>query len=116
MEEVIDIEWGDRKLERAQRRERDGRRLLGPERWSAFKRRLRTLEVADCLADVRNAPGRFHPLGADNAGEWAARLSPNWRLVFEPADAPLPTLPDGGVDTRNVRLVRILRVEDYHGR
>ena len=115
LEEIIEIEWSQRKLERATRTDRDGQRRLG-ERWPAFKRRLRTLEVADCLEDVLPAPGNFHPLTADRDGEWAAALSKNWRLVFEPADKPLPTLDDGGLDVRNVRRVRILRVEDYHGR
>jgi proteic killer suppression protein len=116
MEDVINIEWSDRKLQRAADKDRDGRRMLGTDRWSAFKRRLRTLEVADCLEDIRQAPGKFHPLSADKAGAWAASLSANWRLVFEPADDPLPALPDGGLDTSSVRTVRIVRVEDYHGR
>jgi proteic killer suppression protein len=116
VEDVIDIEWADRKLQRAADKDRDGRRILGPDRWSAFKRRLRTLEVADCLEDLRQAPGKFHPLDADKSGSWAASLSANWRLVFEPAHDPLPILPDGGLDTRSVTAVRILRVEDYHGR
>jgi proteic killer suppression protein len=115
VEEIIDVEWSNRKLHRATRKDRDGQRLLG-ERWAPFKRRLRTLEVADCLEDVLPAPGGFHPLTADKTGEWAAALSRNWRLVFEPADEPVPTLNDGGLDARNVRRVRILRVEDYHGR
>ena len=116
VEDVIEIEWSDRKLQRAATTDRGGQRMLGSDRWSAFKRRLRTLEVADCLDDVREAPGKFHPLSADKAGAWAASLSANWRLVFEPADNPLPTLPDGGLDIRSVRSVRIVRVEDYHGR
>jgi len=116
VEDIIDIEWADRKLQRASLKERDGRRRLGADRWPAFKRRLRALEVAESLSDVMQAPGKFHPYRADKAGEWGTSLSPNWRLVFEPADDPLPRLPDGGVDVANIRRVRILRVEDYHGR
>lgn len=116
VEDPIRINWTDRKLGKAQGSDRAGRRLLGPERWIALKRRIRSLEVADSLLDLRGVPGGFHPLGADRAGEWAASLSPNWRLVFEPADDPPPTLPDGGVDLARVTHVRVLRVEDYHGR
>lgn len=94
--------------------ERAGLKLLGEDRWSALKRRVRTLEVADTLDDVRGQPGNFHALTADRAGEWSANLTPNWRLIFEPADEPLPLLPDGGLNAGAVRHVRIVRVEDYH--
>jgi toxin HigB-1 len=116
LEELIRVDWADRKLRKAQMSDRDGQRLLGRERWSALKRRIRTLEAADTLADLRALPGNFHALGANRSGEWAANLSPNWRVVFEPAEDPLPALDDGGLDLAAVRHVRILRVEDYHGR
>lgn len=112
----IQVEWADRKLRKAQESDRAGQRLLGDDRWAALKRRVRALEVADTLADLRGQAGHFHPLSADRAGEWSATISPNWRLVFEPAEDPLPTLADGGLDTTAVRRVRVLRVEDYHGR
>ena len=113
---LIRIDWADRKLRKAQVSDSAGRRLLGDDRWSALKRRIRTLEAADTLADLHGLPGNFHPLTVDREGEWSANLSPNWRLIFEPAETPLPTLVDGGLDTRAVRHVRVLRVEDYHGR
>lgn len=116
LEEIIDVEWSDRKLRQAAAQDRAGRKLLGGDRWSAFKRRLRTLEVADCLCDVLSAPGRFHPLSARRDEEWAASLTANWRLIFEPADLPLPRKADGSLDVNAVKRVRILRVEDYHGR
>jgi proteic killer suppression protein len=115
LEALIRVDWADRKLRKAQASDRAGRRLLGDVRWSALKRRIRTLEAADTMADLHGLPGNFHPLGADRAGEWAANLSPNWRLVFEPAEEPLPTLENGGLDLAQVRSVRVLRVEDYHG-
>jgi plasmid maintenance system killer protein len=110
----IQVEWVDRKLGKAQGSDRAGQKLLGDDRWTALKRRVRTLEVANTLADVRGQAGNFHALSADRVGEWSASISPNWRLVFEPADDPLPTLADGGLDTTAVRRVRVLRVEDYH--
>lgn len=115
-EATIKLEWSDRKLSKAQTSDRVGQRQLGAERWAAMKRRIRTLEAADSLADLRGLPGNFHSLTADQAGEWSATLSPNWRLIFEPADEPLPTNSDGGLDAGAVRRIRVLRVEDYHGR
>lgn len=110
------MEWADRKLRKAQSSDRAGQRLLGDERWSALKRRIRTLEAAESMADLHALPGHFHALSANQAGSWAASLSPNWRVVFEPADDPMPMLEAGGVDLTSVRHVRVLRVEDYHGR
>jgi toxin HigB-1 len=114
-EVCIQIHWSDKKLLKAQRSDAAGQRLWGADRWAALKRRIRTLESADTLADVRGQAGKFHALSADLAGEWAANLTPNWRVVFEPADEPLPTLVDGGLDTAKVTAVRIRRIEDYHG-
>lgn len=116
LEAFIKVDWAERKLRKAQTSDSAGQRLLGDERWSALKRRIRTLESADTLADLHGLPGNFHPLGVDRAGEWSANLSPNWRVIFEPAEDPLPTLTDGGLDLTSVRYVRVLRVEDYHGR
>ena len=114
--EDIKVDWADRRLRKAQTSDRAGQRLLGGERWSALKRRTRALESADTLADLRGQAGNFHPLTVDRAGEWSANLSPNWRVIFELADDPLPSLMDGSLDLTSVRHVRVLRVEDYHGR
>jgi plasmid maintenance system killer protein len=116
LEALIEVDWTDRKLRKAQMSDRAGQRLLGDERWSALKRRIRTLESADTLADLHGLPGNFHPLSVDLAGEWSANLSANWRVIFESAEEPLPTFRDGGLDQASVRHVRVLRVEDYHGR
>lgn len=113
-EVYIQVGWADRKLRKAQASDRAGQKLLGDDRWAALKRRVRVLEVADTLADVRGQAGSFHALTADRSGEWSASLTPNWRLIFEPADDPLPTLEDGGLDAAAVRQIRVLRVEDYH--
>ncbi len=48
------------------------------------------------------------------AGEWAARLTANFCLIFELADDPLPRNEDGGIDEKRVIAVRLTRVEDYH--
>ena len=42
-------------------------------------------------------------------------IEANTRLVFEPADEPLLTYADGGLDWTEVRTIRILEVVDYHG-
>jgi len=36
------------------------------------------------------------------------------RLVFEPAEDPVPLTVEGQLDLREIRLIRILDIEDYH--
>jgi len=43
------------------------------------------------------------------------RLTRNVRLVFEPADDPVPRRPDGGLDWERVTSVMIWEIGDYHG-
>lgn len=77
--------------------------------------RVALLSSAGTLADLTHTPGRLHPLKGDRAGQFALDLWGSFRLVFEPANVPLPKLPDGGLDRTRVTKIRILEVVDYHG-
>lgn len=79
-----------------------------------IKERLHQLEAAECLYDLKNLPGKWHDLTQNRKGQVAAHLTGNWRIIIEPADSPLPTLPDGGLDWKGVKKVRVLEVIDYH--
>jgi proteic killer suppression protein len=37
-----------------------------------------------------------------------------YRLIFEVANDPKPTKPDGGLDWTKASIIRILGIEDYH--
>jgi proteic killer suppression protein len=52
----------------------------------------------------------------DHAGQLALDLDHPYRLIFEPADEPIPTKSDGGLDWNQVTAVRIIGVENYHGK
>lgn len=77
--------------------------------------RLTQFHAAPNLAAMRNLPGRCHELGEDRAGQVALDLTGNMRLVFEPANDPIPARDDGGLDWGRVTEVRIREVTDYHG-
>lgn len=115
-EDPIDITWNDRKLEKACASDRGGKREFGQDRWTRLKARLAVLEAAPALTDVKNTPGKWHPLSADRAGQWAASLDANSRLIIEPDHDPLPILAHGGLDVAAVTSVKIVEVVDYHGR
>lgn len=73
------------------------------------------MRAAETLADMRYLPGRCHELRADRSGQLALTLDGAYRLVFEPANEPVPRLPEGNLDWAEVTAIRILEVVDYHG-
>ncbi len=86
----------------------------GAVRARTIQRRLAQLAAADVLEDLRHLPGRCHELTGDLASLLALDLDGPYRLLFEPADEPIPHKPDGGVDWTRVAAIRIVGVENYH--
>ena len=58
---------------------------------------------------------RCHELKGNREGKLAVNLGHPYRLIFEPANNPIPRKPDGGLDWTGVTAIRVLTVEDYHG-
>jgi plasmid maintenance system killer protein len=86
----------------------------GTNRAKRILRRLYDLRAVNVLEEMRNFPGRCHELLHDRAGQLSLDLDHPYRLIFEPADEPIPTKSDGGIDWTKVTAVRILGVEDTH--
>ena len=72
-------------------RDRDTERLAGRQRakkWSpepskAALRKLRMLDAAEELADLRVPPGnRLERLKGDRAGQYSIRINDQWRICF----------------------------------
>lgn len=80
-----------------------------------IQQRLDDLYDAGCLEDMRHLPGRCHELKGERRGQLALCLNENYRLVFVPAERPLPLKFDGGLDWKLVDAVSVVSVEDYHG-
>jgi len=106
--------FGNNKLRKLCNSQELARKKWGPECSKRLRQRLDDIEAADCLADTANLPGRYHPLRENRAGQWSADLKHPLRLVFEPANDPIPEGPDGLLDPRRVTIVRILEVTDTH--
>lgn len=87
----------DRDTERLFNRERVPR--WGPDLQRTALRRLRTLNAAMSLQDLRAVPGnRLEKLSGDRESQWSIRVNDQWRLCFDWKDG----------DAHNVELV------DYH--
>lgn len=111
------LTFKSRKLEATCNSEKESTRAWGKQRAAAVRRRLAQLDAAPHLGMVETVPpARLHPLKGNRKGQWAVDVVHPFRLIFEICDDPLPLLDDGGVDKSRVTEIRILEVEDYHGR
>jgi plasmid maintenance system killer protein len=91
-------------------------RRYGPRRAALIQRRLDELRAADILENIRHLPGpRCHELKGDRDGQLSVDLDHPYRLIFEPANDPVPQKPDGGLDWSQVTAISILEVTDTHG-
>ena len=91
------MEWGDRRGE-------------------LIRRRLDEFDAATELEMIRKLPGAgCHELTGNLKGKLAVNLDHPYRLIFEPANDPVPKKPDGGLDWTKVTAITVLEILDYHG-
>jgi plasmid maintenance system killer protein len=112
---VLEVSFSSSALDKRLGSDKSRRREFGDEVARRLARRLNELHAASTLEAMRSMPGRCHELRENRAGQLAVDVATNLRLVFEPADEPLPAKNDGGLDWSRVRAVRIREVVDYHG-
>lgn len=91
------LTFSDRETERIWLRERS--RKLPSDIQQVARRKLRQLDGADRLDDMRAPPGnRLEELKGDRKGTYSVRINDQWRITFR--------WSDGGADD--------VRIEDYH--
>ena len=55
---------------------------INPQHWARIRKILALLETAESIEDM-NLPGlELHPLKGERKGEWAVKISGNWRITF----------------------------------
>lgn len=74
--------------------------------------RLADMTAASRVSDL--TAGRPHPLKGDRLGQFALDLAGGWRLVFAPANEPIPRRDDASIDWSTVTIVCIDYIGDYH--
>jgi proteic killer suppression protein len=77
-----------------------------------LRSRLADLAAANSVAEL--IAGRPHPLEHDRIGQFAVDLSGGYRLVFVPANEPIPRHEDLAIDWSHVTIVCIEYIGDYH--
>jgi len=87
-----------------------------PRRSKLIRARLEELADADNPDTMRFLPQAYcHELKGNRSGQLAVKLDQGYRMVFEPANNPVPKKKDGGLDWSRVTAIRILELsEDYH--
>ncbi|MCZ0934170.1 MAG: killer suppression protein [Gemmatimonadetes bacterium] len=110
----MDVVFKTKRLEKQCNSIQTGTRVWGADGARRVRRRLDDLRAAENLEVMRRLPGRCHELRGELAGVLSLDLRHPYRLLFEPADEPVPVKPDGGLDWAGVTVVRILGVEDTH--
>ncbi len=110
----MEITFRTKKLQKQCNETKEMERTWGREQARKLRQRLDDLNAALNLGQMRSLPGRCHELAGDRAGQLSLDLVHPDRLVFEPANNPIPLKPDGGLDWDAVTAVRVLEVVDTH--
>jgi proteic killer suppression protein len=109
------ISFKTKKLQKTCSQQREMQKQLGPAMARKLQQRLMELQAADTLADISHLPPpRCHELGGNRTGQFSVDLVHPYRLLFIPAENPVPTREDGGVDLNLVVAVQIIEIEDTH--
>jgi proteic killer suppression protein len=108
------ISYANSRIQKICTDERIARKELGNQGAKFLKKRLKQMQSAVSLQDLRIQPGDWHELKADRKGELACSLSGRIRLIFVPANTSRPTKPAGGLDWSKVTAVMNIEIVDYH--
>ena len=88
---------------------------LGPKMARKLQQRLMELKAAACLADISKVPpSRCHQLSGDRDGQLSVDLEHPYRLLFIPANDPIPLTQDGGLDWAKITEIEIVEIVDTH--
>jgi proteic killer suppression protein len=110
----MEISYANSRIRKICTDDKVARKELGKEGARILGKRLEQMLGAESLEDLRIAAGGWHELKGDRKGQLACSLQGPKRLVFTPANDPLPTKPDGGLDWSEVIAVMNLEIVDYH--
>lgn len=108
----MDIDFINDKLRVICEQQKIATKMLGKP--CARKLRTRLADISAAVHVKELVAGRPHPLRHDRLGQYALYLHGGVRLVFEPANNPIPHFDDGGVDWMKVTQVQIIFIGDYH--
>lgn len=111
----MEVIFADRKMQKVCNDEHLLHKEYGDQNARKIMRRLTELMVADNLSEISPAPPpRRHQLKNNRKGQFAVDIKQPFRIVFEPANDPVPMLDDGGIDISKVTKIKVIWIGDYH--
>jgi proteic killer suppression protein len=108
----LEIQFKDKKLRELCEKKAVAVTKLG--NGCARKLHARLADLAAALRVTDLMAGSPHPLKGDRQGQFALDLTGGWRLVFAPANQPIPRRDDASIDWSAVTIVCIEYIGDYH--
>lgn len=100
-----------KKLQKICSEAREMRKQLGIKAAEKLQQRMMELKAADMS---HLPPTRCHELTGNRAGQFSVDLEHPYRLLFVPANDPLPFKRSGGIDRQRVTEIEIIEITDTH--
>lgn len=115
----MDIRFASKKLEKQFNEAKVMQKTFGAERSRCIRLVMTSLRAAPSLgvfAPPFSPPHRCHELTKNRKGMLSLDLDGPNRLIIEPLHQPLPLRPEGGLDWQQVTAIKVLGVENTHGK
>ena len=113
----MDINFNTKKLQKLCSDHKQLTQKYGAKQARQISMRLQQLSAADNLLVISKLPQfRCHELKGNRKGQLAIDLIHPLRLVFNVDQKPIPKKLDGGLDWAQSQTIKILEIEDYHGK
>lgn len=109
------ISFKTKALQRICSNKKAGIRKLGAKMAEKLRQRMMELDAAEVLDDIHALPqARCHELRHQRKGQLSVNLQQPYRLIFVPADNPVPCKKDGGLDWGKIKEIEIIGITDTH--
>ncbi len=108
----MEIKFKDKQLRELCEKKAVAVKKLGAICARKLQTRLADIAAASRVTDL--VAGKPHLLTGDRHGQFALELAGGWRLVFAPANEPIPRRGDASIDWSAVTIVCIEYIGDYH--
>ncbi len=108
----MEIKFKDKKLRDICEKKAVAVKKMGDIGARKLQSRLADIAAASRVSDL--LAGNPHPLKGGRLGQFAIDLAGGWRLVFAPANVPIPRREDASIDWSAVTLICIEYIGDYH--
>ncbi len=111
----MEIIFGTSRLAKLLNSEKELTKKYGNIMGRKVMRRMKLMKSAPTLKDVPHQPPESrHALGGNRDGQFAVTIEGKERIIFAPANDPLPEHDRGGIDITRVTRIEIIEVGDYH--